>query len=418
MKRSELILLLLAVLTIYTFWNFFSLLFFTAVHIQTSSALIYKDLILVGFLFIPILLTVQRLRAFNLRETRGLFFAILIYSGIVTVLTFLSAASVFQLIYNYRRILLLFLVVFIVLLLDFPKNGFFYWEKFLQCVFWIIFSFGTIEVALGDFVWEQWFPLIAFWDANVTDFVKVTDLRNIGRLYTSDLIFVTGEKHRRMISLILEPTQLGSFFSLVFSYFFVLKKKPLIVLLSFVGGVACFSKLFIICVAVVCFIAPFFRLSFGFLLAGAIFSILVGFFVHTYVGLVHGSLSHVIGLYTGLELAVTNPIGLGIGVGGNRGVLDSSIRNGLMGGESGLGNIFAQIGLFGFIHLFIILKMISIVDAFYQRTGDLIYRATSVCVLAYLINFLFSASSLGTTVHILYFVLFCFAVKRMEVSYK
>jgi hypothetical protein len=109
---------------------------------------------------------------------------------------------------------------------------------------------------------------------------------------------------------------------------------------------------------------------------------------------IHGSFSHVKGFYTGFELLKNNLLGFGLGIGGNKGSQYISTMNGDFGGESGLGNILAQVGIIGILYLFIILMFYSKISKF-QSLDNNEKRTGLALITQYLLNFYLSASSLG-----------------------
>jgi hypothetical protein len=153
-----------------------------------------------------------------------------------------------------------------------------------------------------------------------------------------------------------------------------------------------FSKLFIIgCILV--FFQKFFRLYHpGFLILGTISL----FFFSQYIALktdkLHGSFSHIKGFYSGITLLSDHPLGFGIGKAGNRGSLGVSTMNGDYGGESGFGNVTAQIGFLGLLYLLILFFLYKKI---YQHRSKQSNQISLSLIVQYLLNFYLSASSMG-----------------------
>ena len=138
-------------------------------------------------------------------------------------------------------------------------------------------------------------------------------------------------------------------------------------------------------------------------------SIYLGYFVFESLGLVHGSLSHAIGLYTGFKEVITNPFGLGLGMGGNRpGLFLNGIVNGLWGGESGLGNIMIQSTVFGFFFIYFFHR-----SFIFCTKNDFLFN-NQIFYLTFILwlNFLFSASSLGLSGNFLFIILLGYIYKK------
>jgi hypothetical protein len=263
-----------------------------------------------------------------------------------------------------------------------------------------------MEFLVPLYFWDKILNIPAYW--NASDNLGITSIREVGRGYTSDLIFITGEKFKRMLSFFLEPTTLGTYLSLAYGYFQFaenVKRRNFILLIIFISGFLCFSKIFLICVLLTSVLKKFrFKLSqlyiFSFM---AIFTI--GFYLFDKPK-AHGALSHFIGLYSGFEIALKNWLGLGLGMAGNR--LEeptSSILNGQLGGESGLGNIWAQMGFLGTIVLVLIYSLHKTLRKLHRQTLNDDYYALTVMLFVYFINLLLSASSLSLKGNFMLFIL-------------
>jgi hypothetical protein len=167
-----------------------------------------------------------------------------------------------------------------------------------------------------------------------------------------------------------------------------------------------FSKIFLVSVFVVLFYKyidkkpKFYPLIFA--------SIILYFgaeYLYQTFGKVHGSFAHLFGYYTGINLLVDNPWGFGLGMAGNRGFLDLNSIMGENGGESGLGNITAQLGLFGLLFPAILFAIMKLTKYEWRRSMKPAYLGVFVMVFTYFINFYLSAASLGMSGNIMVFIL-------------
>ena len=80
------------------------------------------------------------------------------------------------------------------------------------------------------------------------------------------------------------------------------------------------------------------------------------------------------------------------------------IENGEYGGESGLGNVLAQMGVLGFISLAIFRFLLKRFQELYYRSGNSEYFAIFVVTANWLLIYFLSAASLGFTGNVVFFV--------------
>ena len=264
--------------------------------------------------------------------------------------------------------------------------------------------FGLIELSFGDSVWN-YFNILEYWNANPTGVERFDNLRHSGHMYSSDLIYITGEKVRRMVSVFLEPTHFAAFLLTIFNIQLIIFRKYFSSILIFIFGVLTFSKFFVI--GAILSIGVFLKGRASLTLHMMLFIVVaaISIFTYAYVGLAFGFLSHLIGFATGLELLLDYPFGIGVGVGGNRGQEGWSSESGSFGGESGLGNIFSQVGIIGFVHLYILLKIAREFDSLFKSSNNRLFLLAGSLLFCYMLNFYWSASSLGTSGAIFTFIL-------------
>lgn len=309
---------------------------------------------------------------------------------------------------NIRRIFEWMVIIFTFSLISLRLEQYRILLKVTYYLGLLIFLFGLVGMIAPVQIWDEVFELPKFW--NESDFAT-TPIESIkeggGKTYTSDLVFITGEKTRRMISTYVEATTLGIFFTFLFTYAAFTKLLPnklLFLAVSFMGGVLVFSKSFMVSVLVVAFFSIYRRLSIAAYYFGFALLLVVGFYIYHKIGKVHGGLSHIIGFYTGLELLIDKPLGFGLGMAGNRGQASVGVVNGLNGGESGLGNVTAQIGVLGLFTLYIIHTIIKTFKRNYRETGSMEYYAIFVVTVNWAVTYFLSASSLGLTGNYIFFI--------------
>jgi len=308
----------------------------------------------------------------------------------------LSPADLYFKAINFRRIFNNSIVFFIFFLFPFNRKTLLLIQRDIAFIALIIFGFGFFEYFSPDYLWTNIFDVLSFWSSNSTQDYVVKSLYETGRAYTSDLIFILGYKVRRMISVFVEPTTFGLFCTLIYAYFIILRKWRLIAIIAALCGIMAMSKLFLISFVIVNYFVirnkPDFRL--------VIFSVFSSFFIIGFIynsfGHIHGSLSHLFGFYTGIEFSLFSLFGDGIGASGNRGqFVETSIVNGEHGGESGVGNILVQLGFSGWVVISGVLFLLKYFSNLYLKTKDRLYFATYVILIIYLVNLIYSASSLA-----------------------
>ncbi|MEM8938857.1 MAG: hypothetical protein AAGC64_05885 [Bacteroidota bacterium] len=180
-------------------------------------------------------------------------------------------------------------------------------------------------------------------------------------------------------------------------------KRRLLLVLLVIAGFLVFSKLFVASFILVFsykfflrkpYIIPVFFMT--------IFLFFLSFYLYRTLGKLHGSFSHFFGYFTGIILIKDIPFGFGLGMAGNRGLLDHEIHMGEFGGESGLGNIIAQFGFLGFVLLTILFLIMIEFRKRYKLSPS--YLGLFVAFSAYLLNFYLSAASLGMSGNIMFFI--------------
>ena len=362
-----------------------------------------KDMFFFFILFIVMLYLMKKktIDKSNL-DLFALAFFMLLGVGISFVV---SPASLSFKIFNARRILEMYLIVLTFSLLPISAKSHKILIKTIVYIGVFVALFGFLEMVLPISFWDSFLQLPKFWQAGDYESVSWTSIWN-ARGRTSDLRFLIGRDFRRMFSTYAEATMLGIFFSFLATYIAFSKKfkyKNYYFLLFTIAALLVFSKAFLVSLFVIAIykiirkpsLYPFFLISGTFLLAG--------FIVATSLGKVHGSLSHLMGFYTGIELLLDKPLGFGLGMSGNRGMLNFPSM-GTFGTESGIGNVFAQTGIVGFISLVFFITILKKFRKLYYITYNEEYFAIFVVAVNWFLTYLFSVSSLGFTGNAVVFV--------------
>lgn len=405
MARDNKILLLISIVFLSTPIINVSLVSFFELPIFNTIVPLLRDI-----LVFVLLLSILRIYSSNYKIKANLFYLFLIALIYIIQGLLFSESSKFGIIINVRRIFTPILIFIIGYHLNFTIN---YFYQLLKIIVGFLLCFGILEMVLNKTIWLNFFNLPLYWSNNIQDLSYSYDYEGSARLYTPDFFIFTGEKYRRMISFFLEPSTLGTFFSNAFALFYKnknIKNSYFFSFLCLVGGLLCFSKIFLLTLLSLLLFSFFLRkISHVIVPLTLIMSIYLGYFVFESLGLVHGSLSHVIGLYTGFKEVISNPFGLGLGMGGNRPGLDlNGIVNGLWGGESGLGNILIQSTVFGLLFIYFFHRAFI-----FCTKNDFLFK-NQIFYLTFILwlNFLFSASSLGLSGNFLFIILLGYIYKK------
>ncbi len=331
---------------------------------------------------------------------------VLVYICVVFFSILISDASSSFILFNIRRIseFLVMILFFSLMELSYKQYVFLVNFSFLLGGFVCVFGFLTLLLPIS--FWDEFLDVPSYLNAGSYLKMSVASIYNTSS-YTSDLIFLTGEKFPRMISTYVESTTLGSFFTFFFVYALfsrLVKYRRLYLLLFFTGGLLVFSKAFIFSVFIVGIYYLLKKPSVSVAIAIVIILFLISAGISIYIGKIHGGLAHFIGFYTGFDLLINNPLGFGLGEAGNRGQFSTGTVNGGNGGESGIGNILAQIGVFGLLVPIIFLKLLSFFNKVYYQTYSAEYVAIFVVTVVWFIILCLSASSLGLTGNYIFFI--------------
>lgn len=378
-------------------YNVTSLNFFISVFPAT------KDLMII-LLFLLCMLNLALNKKFKLKSYLARFYlvigfyALILFIGLIT-----SDAPFIYRILNFR-LLLLHIVSFLAFLtLPLSQERLHWFTSILFKITFLISIFGLIEYFSPDFFWNT-----------IIGLKKYAQNRLLGgtesdRNYSSDLIFILGRKVRRMMSFFAEPVTLGAYYTFMFSFLTFtsnqFKHGRLLWFLVLICGLLIISKLFIVSVLVV--------LGYKWIIRGPkmwpIFALTLGLyalseFIFEVLGKAHGSFSHLLGFYSGINLLADHPFGFGLGMSGNRGFLNHNIAMGEFGGESGLGCILSQLGYPGFTFPLIIILLMNACKKKYLQTRSPAHMGIFVSLFTFMLNFYLSFASLGLSGNVMVFI--------------
>lgn len=362
-----------------------------------------KDLVVIFLLFSVFCVSILQKKFKLKRYLLPLYVIMVLYCAWILIGLVSSPAPFMYKAYNMRS-----LTVFVIALLAFINIGIgshdlVFIKKIVVIITMLISVFGLFEFFMPDFLWDT-----------IIGLKKYTTNRAgggtmVNRSYSSDLKFLIGRPVRRMLSFYAEPVTLGSYFTFTFAYFTFtsknIKYRKLLLCLVFICGLLVVSKLFVLAIIVI--------LGYKYILKKPVFYPLILFsailyFVAGYLyevfGKAHGSFSHLFGYYTGIDLLADYPLGFGLGMAGNKGFLQHNSVTGEFGGESGLGNIIAQIGYPGFLFLIMILFIMYLFKKKFNEANNPEYLGLFVALFTYVINFYLSSASLGLTGNIMFFI--------------
>lgn len=260
-----------------------------------------------------------------------------------------AGSGLFPVALNLRRLVLVPAVFFAVLIVPWTPRQIDALLRLLFATGVAVALFGIAERLLPDSLWIEVLDVQAYTTANNFDPFGAAAFHESGRFFSNDLDFVLANPVRRMISSYLEPTTLAAGMAALLCQAMARRARGhgarLAVALALVCGLATLSKGF----------AAFLVLLAAWQLTGApsarhavaLVMLVCGAALLAEQLHLDGPLAHVAGLVSALRhLLEGNWWGQGLGGAGN--YTDSGSE---VGGESGLGNVIAQIGVVAAVSL-------------------------------------------------------------------
>jgi hypothetical protein len=257
---------------------------------------------------------------------------------------------------------------------------------------------GCVEYLLPNAFWTNVLRVQEYFAANPLDPFGTLPFEETGRFFSWDLQQWFGGPVRRSVSTYLEPTTYAAALMTALAIGLSWSPRrgrirygpwPIIAL----AGLITVSKAFLIAFLLCMFHRWTNRPRSGDLLpillvgGGAAFGVVA-------MGATEGKFEHITGLTTAIGHVLGGAyFGEGVGNAGNYAAADSDLT---VGAESGLGNLLAQTGIVALIYLTWIASVLRDVSAQGRRLGaQRLASGVVVATYAWLISFLFSASSMG-----------------------
>jgi hypothetical protein len=232
--------------------------------------------------------------------------------------------------------------------------------------------------------------------------------------YSYDFYNYTGEKIRRMVSIIAEPTLFGQLLVLP-SLYYLLSKKYLCALFFMVPIILAFSKGGVLGVTVG-FTLYYWRERSNVLhKISILILIILAFLVIVFLYInnsVQSITNHLNGFITNMMVLLEQPFGLGIGKVGN--FYNIAAGGTVTSGESYVGTI---VGQFGIIGLFLFLLFFYIIYKF-ETNNVVMLNATKYTMLAVLITGVFSESAISYVGTSLLLILTSYLLNYRRIEYR
>lgn len=362
-----------------------------------------KDLALLLLFFMVLLGQVLNLNFRYKKSYSYLISFVILLFILLPVSFFLSEAPVINRLYNFRMLIMFPIAFWTFINIKIDKYILDKIISFFQKLTIVILVFGLIEYLLPVTFWDQFIGLKKFTQNRLLGGTDVL------RYFSADLKFITGEYVRRMMSFYAEPTTFGAFVTFVFCFSLFggkqLKYSRNISILALICGLLIFSKLFLLSLVFILYYKlvhtkPNFYPLFIF----TVLLYLISAYLYVDFGKIHGSFAHLFGFYTGINTLFEFPLGLGLGMAGNRGIVENRSTFGELGSESGLGSVIAQLGVLGIVYLVFCLGIMYSLKKRYYSSANPVYFGLFVGILLYILNFYLSFASLGFSGNIMYFV--------------
>ncbi len=350
-----------------------------------------RDALVSALLLLALFVVLTRTQAQRLPNSARWALAIV---AVYSLLALLATSHPVLLALNLRRLVLLPLLFVAVLVIPWSPRQI---ERLLALVLGtsvLVALLGLAERFAPDVLWTDWLAIEQFTAANPLDRFGRNSFEESGRFFSWDLEPWAGGPVRRMVSTYLEPTTLAAGMSVLLVL--ALARRPhaqgvsWAALLALFCGVLTVSKGFALFVALllawrlVGIPEPRHLVWLALMIGPAALLAVAG-------SLGPGPQAHLIGLESGLRfLAEGNLLGEGVGELGNYAATDDDT-----GGESGLGNAIAQVGVAAFLPMLWLRAVALDVLVASKRRRFKGGEWLAMWPLFWLTSYLFSASSLG-----------------------
>jgi hypothetical protein len=330
------------------------------------------------------------------RWTRTRFWALAVVVSLLA-LAATSPAELAPIALNLRRLLLFPLLVLAVMSSRLSPLQVSKLLRLVLVTVVMVATLGVIEYLAPNALWSDVLRVVDYFSSNPLDPFGALPFEETGRFFTWDLDNWVGGPVRRAVSTYLEPTTLAAALMCGIGLALAMRRRgeppvSLSLILILACGVLTLSKalaLFVIVVTLYLRLGiPSPRRIFSLTIAGIAIALAA-----QAAGLSEGKFAHIAGLATSVQyLFEGNLLGAGLGNAGNYASEGADLD---IGAESGLGNLFAQVGVVALIYIAWIQALATDLLKRARERHDLGGRYVAAIILGWFVSFLFSASSLG-----------------------
>jgi hypothetical protein len=281
-------------------------------------------------------------------------------------------------------------------------------NRLVNFIILMIVLLGLLEYfVIPLYVWDEFLKIRDFWAMTSIDPWSMVSLEQSGRFYSWDLLILGIEKVRRLVSIFADPTIFASFLYTLMPFIVFKDKKEgkdyIVILLSLLAGALSLSKAFYLSSLIWLFFILRGKIKGYYILYLTAGIFILSFLILEFVPSEYGFIAHILGMTHSLQLLSDGIIfGLGLGRGGNYALL-GEVSYDIMGGESGLGAMFSQIGIFTISFIFFIYFLLKKLSILYYKTSNYIFKSAYISLFTWYSIFLLSESSLATTGNTLIF---------------
>lgn len=281
-------------------------------------------------------------------------------------------------------------------------------NRLVNCIILMIVLIGLLEYfVIPLYVWDEFLKIRDFWAMTSIDPWSMVSLEQSGRFYSWDLFIFGMEKARRLVSIFADPTIFASFLYTLMPFIVFKDKKEgkdyIVILLSLLAGALSLSKAFYLSLLIWLFFILRGKIRGHYILYLTAGILILGFLILELIPSEYGFIAHVLGMIHSLQLLYDGIIfGLGLGRGGNYASL-TEVSYDIIGGESGFGAMFSQIGIFTIFFILFIYFLLKKLSILYYKTSHYIFKSAYISLFTWYSIFLLSESSLATTGNTLIF---------------
>ena len=383
---------LVTMILVFSFGTIFSIVWYRIGLPHAEYILAAKDaLILLGIFFV-IVKQFSKFQHWNGTITfnaHDMWIALIL--GVNLMAFSLSSAAINMRVINFRRNTTLFLLFWVTYRLCCSSNYIVTIRKWCLLALIPICIFGLFEYSSPDSLWNRWIDIPHYWQQVEVDPFGTSTIADSGRFYSWD-IALSGNPARRMVSLYAEPTTLGAYFVFLLCMLWT-ENAPWKILLVTLLGILTVSKFFILSLMLIVAIYHVRNtISRHFIYFVYVLCVVAAIAIMA-LSIQSGALAHLQGIVSLSKVFINQKyFGYGLGSAGN---YSSDTNAPDIGGESGIGNITAQIGIGVVVYLAFFVFLYRELHCKWSKTGRKEYFAGILMLITWIASFFMSASSLG-----------------------